>query len=139
MDVENHQTWYMYVLFMIPAWYINFLIGLNGLGLLATVFVFNQHHKKPGRPVYKCIRNTVLKYMTKGQDDAAAECNIPQPTDAPEDGPCDSEDPNTTTNANNSYYAEQWACFARLLDRLFFVLYMCIMFLGALGFLLITV
>lgn len=80
--------------------------------------------------------------MAKAKDEAAAECNHVeskslqlQPTGAQKDGPGENMDAPT----NPEDYAEQWAGFARLLDRFFFLLYMCLMLFGALGFLLLTI
>ena len=137
----------MFIVYYIsfPAWYINFLIGLNGLALLATVFVLNQHHKNPTRPVYKYIRKVVLKSMSKAQVEPAAECNRENAGLLCEGGksampPTGLKNINCVDAANNQEnYAEQWACLARLLDRLFFVTYMCVMVFGAVAFLLTTI
>lgn len=130
----------------ISAWYLNFVMMLNGLALLATVFVLNQHHKNPSKPVYSYVRKFVLKQFhlaariherrveAEGEDDWAHGHRFLDRKNSEETH--NHKDQMLTKNSFTSEnFAEEWACLARLLDRFFFFVYVCIVLSGTVAFL----
>eukprot|EP00920_Eleutheroschizon_duboscqi_P022764 GHVT01055553.1.p1 GENE.GHVT01055553.1~~GHVT01055553.1.p1 ORF type:complete len:159 (-),score=9.48 GHVT01055553.1:42-518(-) len=133
---------------------------LNAIALLSTIFLLNQHFKRPMKPVPKWVRLFVLKFLaipfgdrewnqckklkqickkSKKHNDTHSVVEL----DKEKESSLLDDDNQGNNNecmvvedvsAQKDIWANEWAEVALVLDRLFFCLYLLVLVVATIGF-----